>query len=39
MTIRASTSGFQLDVGDANATVELLRRLGVPADAIDERVA
>jgi ParB family chromosome partitioning protein len=39
MTIRASTSGFQLDIGGANATVELLRRLGVPADAIDERVA
>jgi ParB family chromosome partitioning protein len=39
MTIRASTSGFHLDIGDSNAARALLRRLGVPADALDERAA
>jgi len=39
MTIRANTRGFQLDIGDSDAARELLRRLGVPADALDERAA
>lgn len=39
MTIRASTSGFQMDIGDANAGRELLLRLGVPADTLDEPAA
>jgi hypothetical protein len=39
MTIRASNSGFQLDIGDVDAARELLRLLGVPADALDERAA
>jgi ParB family chromosome partitioning protein len=39
MTIRASTSGFQLDIGDSTAVRALLCRLGVPADVLDERAA
>jgi ParB family chromosome partitioning protein len=39
ITMRASNSGFQLDIGDADAARELLRLLGVPAEALDERAA
>jgi ParB family chromosome partitioning protein len=36
MTVRATAKGFHIDVGDQDAARDLLARLGIPAEQLDE---